>query len=294
MRNFPKFLALLGALAVAGCGDESPTIEAELAGDNCPAGGLKITDGDEVHFACESATEAEPAGENCASGGVRIITAGGVYYVCEQEPSNGDGTGDAESGAKVERLPASSDEHDCFGDAMKITLPGPPVSELIVCVEGEPVPRGLAPTLNDLSLMDRSEIPERRLACAEDDEARAIIERELFALEATAKESRRCVTNAIQLIGPPPQGGELEREIACWGWERDLKYECHLEALTALEGAERCDDDAFHDLVRACEDRDREEPELDCDGSFGLTVEEVNWKDIFFNITDQHDCYPRM
>ena len=69
----------------------SVTVTNEAAGNNCPAGGVKITDGVTTQYVCNgqngasgqgAAVTSETPGNNCPTGGVKIVADGATQYVC--------------------------------------------------------------------------------------------------------------------------------------------------------------------------------------------------------------------
>lgn len=263
-------LSLIVALALSGCGDDTPAA-------------LDI--------------EHEPAGENCATGGVRITSEDEVFYVCEPDPS--DNTDD-DRGITIERLPVGADGNTCRGEAMKITLPGPPASETIVCVANDPLPEsfsGIFTTENVFFLMN-DDVPERILACSDDEddieEVKEAIEYELLLAGHLAKQRQHCMGEIFTLIGPIPAGGQLERMLGCMPLSIAGGRECHLEAAAELEVDDLCDDAAHQTYINRCLDRLAEESEQDCefDETVGPTPEESAWMAAFQEHTTMLNCLP--
>lgn len=271
--------ALLVALALSGCGDDTPAA-------------LDI--------------EHEPAGENCATGGVRITSEDEVFYVCEPDPSGNadndpsdntdDDPAEDDRGITIERLPVGADGNTCRGEAMKITLPGPPVSETIVCVANDPLPEIFSSIFNTETVffLMNDDVPERILACDDSEDVEEEVEYDLLLAGLLAKQRQHCMGEIFTLIGPIPAGGQLERMIGCMSLSAAGGRECHLEAAAELEGDDLCDDAAHQTYIDSCLDRLAEESEQDCefDETVGPTPEESAWMAAFQQHTTMLNCLP--
>lgn len=246
MRHSLTFLVLMLSVAAFGCGDEPKLdIEIEPAGENCALGGIKITDGDAVHYSCETAAIREAAGENCAAGGIKVIGADGDYYICENT-----------SHFEFEQVPAGSAEHSCLGAAMKITLQGETNEVKYVCLAGDTIHDAFRRVLDNLLINFFDRVPEHIEACITTDWQREDFDWAYREFQAMIPFLTSCTFDILTIVGPPPANSIVERQFLCQARGDEVRAECHEAAYAAVKStgseADLCDIGKYEEIFLPC------------------------------------------
>lgn len=278
------------AIAAFGCGDDpNIAIELEPAGENCPQGGLKFTDGDTVHYSCDTPAITEAPGENCATGGLKITGADGDFYLCE-----------IGSHLEIAHVPAGSDEHSCVGAAMKITIDGTPDEVKYICLASDYVPAPVLKTLDNLlyayvyAYVDGH--PDLILSCMEDEETRKDFQADLDSWLALMPLLRSCMINAFSAAGPPPPSEFMDDYFYCASAYALVLGECHSKAYDAVKDAEspedRCDEAKYGEVFVPCMNLLNEESEERCNPEVAPepTASELAWLMTFQRAATFYGC----
>lgn len=279
--RFLLFLVASLAILIAGCGDDAAEVELEPAGENCPAGGLKFTDGDAIHYFCDASAIVEEPGEHCAGGGLKVMTTEGERYLCESEELG------------VERLEGDDGRaHGCLHGALKLTHPGQPDAPQVICVEPEPAHEAMEQLIDllDKTWVGHTEWDQACDAHRGDTDGLGWSTATITSLASV----RSCLRSAYAIAGVATAGGRVEHDLNC-ALHRQLHiyncinevYEENKSDLDAL-----CDSGFYHDTFYRCwiADNDSDAVEEVCGNPPPEKEGESGWQSRWEAATDLLGC----
>src|SRR5690554_1359827 len=250
-RKLSLILISIAAMAIGlgGCGDDT-SIEREPAGEACPAGGVRIGEGDEAFYICDSTFTEEAPGENCPAGGLRVEDGEGVRYVCSASPNG-------EDGLRIEALPIDEAVVHCGSEAIRIIRPGADEEEQILCIKSaftyEPLVRVVEAQRGTLKLFDEDSSCEWE----NDDHEENFIDERLYLHMAhhQAFVYGSCTSDILSLLGPPPEGSKIGHQLECDARTVEHERDCYLSALASFdEGICALGSSEFEDEMMDCYD----------------------------------------
>src|SRR5690554_3585953 len=260
------------AIGLGGCGDDT-SIEREPAGEACPAGGVRIGEGDEAFYICDSTFTEEAPGENCPAGGLRVEDGEGVRYVCNASP-------DGEDALRIETLPIDEAVVHCGSEAVRIIQPGADEEEKILCIKSaftyEPLVRVVEAQGDMRAFYDEGN------SCEWEDEGD---EENFIGFQIYLRHAHHyvfvhgsCTSDILSLLGPPPEGSHVGHHLECAARRNEVERDCYRNAIaSADEGICDWNTEEFNDELEHC--HDARDPEVDafCSSSPEPNDEAIIW-----------------